>query len=110
MTTEELIALIELRHKLKREISEDMFNEIKPLNLDPTYELDILDQNTVVKKHTSEYYYNGVDAARAYNVFEQFYTKLGYIFHRHTFDVEISEKFDFFTGRFRFVVWFSNPE
>lgn len=109
MTTAELVTLIELRHKLKREISEDMFNEIKPLNLDPTYELDILDQNAVVKKHTSEYYYNGMEAENAYNVFEQFYTKLGYVFHRHTFDTEISETSDFFTGRFRFVVWFSNP-
>jgi hypothetical protein len=108
MTTEELVTLIELRHKLKREISEDMFNEIKPLNLDPTYELDILDQNTVVKKHISEYYYNGTDAGKAYDVFEQFYTKLGYIFHRHEFNAETIETF-YFTGRFRFVVWFSNP-
>ena len=110
MTIDELVTLIELRHKLKREISEDIFNEIKPLNLDPIYELDILDQNTVVKKHTSEYYYNAGDAAEAYNVFEQFYTKLGYIFHRHKFDAETTEAFSYFTGRFRFVVWFSNPE
>jgi hypothetical protein len=110
MTTEELVTLIELRHKLKCEISEDMFSEIKPLNLDPIYELDILDQNTIVKKHISEYYYNIADAKKAYDVFEQFYIKLGYIFHRHKFDAEIPETFSYFTDRFRFVVWFSNPE
>lgn len=63
----------------------------------------------MLKKHTSEYYYNGVDVDAAYNAFEQFYMKHGYIFHKHTFDAEVTEALKFFTGRFRFVVWFSNP-
>ena len=35
MTTNELVTLIELRHKLKREISEEEFQDIKPLKSDP---------------------------------------------------------------------------
>jgi hypothetical protein len=56
MTTEELVILIELRHKLKREISEEEFQDIKPLASDPAkYDIDIVN-GKVVKRYTSHRY------------------------------------------------------
>lgn len=56
MTVEELVALIELRHKLKREISEEEFQDIKPLMSDPEkYDIDIVD-GKLVKQYTSGTY------------------------------------------------------
>lgn len=56
MTVEELVALIELRHKLKREISEEEFQDIKPLKSDPAkYDIDIVD-GKLVKQYTSGIY------------------------------------------------------
>jgi hypothetical protein len=55
MTTDELVTLIELRHKLKHEISEEEFQDIKPLKSDPNYDIDVVD-GKVVKRYTSKIY------------------------------------------------------
>lgn len=53
MTTEELCTLIELRHKLKREISEEEFQAIRPLKSDPEkYDIDIVNEK-IVKQYIS---------------------------------------------------------
>lgn len=35
MTTEELVTLIELRHKLKHEITDEEIQSVKPISTDP---------------------------------------------------------------------------
>lgn len=53
MITEELCTLIELRHKLNREISEEEFQAIKPLKSDPEkYDIDVVNEK-IVKRYTS---------------------------------------------------------
>jgi hypothetical protein len=55
MTTDDLITLIELRHKFNCEISEEDFHAIKPLKSDPKYDIDVVD-GKVVKRYTSKIY------------------------------------------------------
>ena len=55
MTTDDLITLIELRHKFKCEISEEDFQTIKPLETDPTYDIVVID-GKVVKRYISQIY------------------------------------------------------
>lgn len=55
MTTDDLITLIELRHKFNCEISEEDFQAIKPLKSDPNYDIDVVD-GKVVKRYTSKIY------------------------------------------------------
>ena len=56
MTIDDLIALIELRHKFNCEISEEDFRAIKPLKSDPEkYDIDIIN-GKVVKRYTSHIY------------------------------------------------------
>jgi hypothetical protein len=66
MTTEELVTLIELRHKFKREISEEEFQDIKPLKSDPAkYDIDIVD-GKLVKQYTSGIYNHICDDVTCY--------------------------------------------
>ena len=61
MTTEELVTLIELRHKLKREISEEEFQDIKPLKTDPAiYDIDVVNEK-IVKRYTSHIMFSDSD-------------------------------------------------
>lgn len=66
MTTDDLIMLIELRHKFKCEISEEDFQAIKPLESDPEkYDIDIID-GKVVKRYTSKLYEHIYDDVAKY--------------------------------------------
>lgn len=61
MTTDELVALIDLRHKLKRKlkraISDKEIQFVKPLTTDPKYcYIDILNNEMPVKRYTSNIY------------------------------------------------------
>jgi hypothetical protein len=61
MTTDELVTLIELWHKLKREISEEDFQAIRSLESDPEkYDIAIVN-GKAVKQYTSNIYYLSKD-------------------------------------------------
>ena len=61
MTTEELVTVIELRHKFKREISEEEFQDIKPLKTDPAiYDIDVVNEK-IVKRYTSHIMFSDSD-------------------------------------------------
>jgi hypothetical protein len=67
MTIDDLITLIELRHKFNCEISEEDFQTIKPLESDPKYDIDVVD-GKVVKRYTSQLYSHICDDVAQYCV------------------------------------------
>lgn len=57
MTTEELVTIIELRHKLKREITDEEIQSIRSLSTDPkSCYVDVLNSGMPVKRYTSKCY------------------------------------------------------
>ena len=57
MAVDELITLIELRSKLKREITDKEIQAVKPISTDPKYcYIDILNNEMPVKRYTSNIY------------------------------------------------------
>jgi hypothetical protein len=79
MTTEELVTIIELRHKFKREISEEEFQDIKPLKSDQAkYDIDIVN-GKLVKRYTSNIYRLSKDIEYNCNSFREKLEKKGYI-------------------------------
>lgn len=79
MTTDDLITLIELRHKFKCEISEEDFQAIKPLESDTEkYDIDIVN-GKAVKRYTSDIYYLSKDLEYNCSSFRKKFRKKGYI-------------------------------
>lgn len=79
MTTDDLITLIELRHKFNCEISEEDFHAIKPLKSDPKYDIDVVD-GKVVKRYTSKIYDHIYDDVAQYCMaFLNILRKHGYV-------------------------------
>lgn len=80
MTVDELVTLIMLRHKLKREISEEEIQSIKQLSTDPKHcYIDILNNEMPVKRYTSHIRFSDDDVEYYCARFINNLKKKGYI-------------------------------